>query len=71
MQKMKTKMKQKTRKGVAKRFKITATGKVLRRSQNMRHRRRIKSKKAIRAYRKPVEVKGKWAKKIKQMLGVA
>jgi large subunit ribosomal protein L35 len=65
------KIKQKTRKGVSKRFKITATGKVLRRSQNMRHRRRIKSKKAIRAYRIPIEVTGKWAKKIKQMLGIA
>ena len=65
------KNKQKTRSGAAKRFKITATGKVLRRSQNMRHRRRIKSKKAIRAYRVPTEVKGKWAKKIKQMLGLA
>jgi len=65
------KIKQKTRSGVAKRFKITATGKVLRRSQNMRHRRRIKSKKAIRAYRVPTEVKGKWAKKIKRMLGLA
>ena len=39
------KIKQKTRSGVAKRFKITASGKVLRRSQNMRHRRRIKSRK--------------------------
>lgn len=66
-----TKNKQKTRSGVAKRFKVTGTGKVLRRAQNMRHRRRIKSKKAIRAYRKPIEVKGKWAKKIKQMLGIA
>jgi large subunit ribosomal protein L35 len=65
------KYKQKTRKGVSKRFKITATGKVLRRSQNMRHLRRKKSKKAIRAYRKPVEVQGKWAKKIKKMLGIA
>lgn len=65
------KNKQKTRSGAAKRFKITATGKVLRRSQNMRHRRRIKSKKAIRAYRVPTEVTGKWAKKIKQMLGLA
>jgi large subunit ribosomal protein L35 len=65
------KYKQKTRKGVAKRFKITGTGKVLRRSQNMRHIRRNKSKKAIRAYRKPVEVTGKWAKKIKHMLGLA
>jgi large subunit ribosomal protein L35 len=66
-----TKNKQKSRSGVAKRFKITATGKVLRRAQNMRHRRRTKSKKAIRSYRKPIEVKGKWAKKIKQMLGIA
>lgn len=65
------KIKQKTRKGVASRFKITGTGKVLRRSQNMRHLRRHKSKKAIRAYRVPVEVTGKWARKIKQMLGLA
>lgn len=65
------KNKQKTRSGVAKRFKITSTGKVLRRSQNMRHRRRIKSKKAIRAYRVPKQVTGKWAKKIKRMLGLA
>ena len=65
------KYKKKKRKGVAKRFKITATGKVLRRSQNMRHLRRKKSKKAIRAYKIPKEVTGKWAKKIKRMLGIA
>ncbi len=65
------KIKQKTRSGVEKRFKITATGKVLRRSQNMRHRRRIKSKKTIRAYGIPIEVTGKWARKIKRMLGMA
>jgi large subunit ribosomal protein L35 len=65
------KYKQKTRKGVSKRFKVTASGKVLRRSQNMRHLRRKKSKKAIRAYRVPTQVTGKWAKKIKQMLGLA
>lgn len=65
------KLKQKTRSGVLKRFKVTATGKILRRAQNMRHRRRIKSKKAIRAYRKPIEVKGKWARKIKRMLALA
>jgi len=62
--------KQKTRKGVSKRFKITGTGKVLRRSQNMRHLRYNKSKKAIRSYRIPIEVKGKWAIKIKKMLGL-
>jgi len=65
------KYKQKTRKGVAKRFKITGSGKVLRRTQNMRHLRSNKSKKAKRAYRIPVQVKGKWAKKIKRMLGLA
>lgn len=65
------KYKQKTRKGAAKRFKITATGKVLRRSQNMRHLRRKKSKRAIREYKVPVEVKGKFAKKIKQMMGLS
>lgn len=65
------KLKQKTRKGVAKRFKITASGKVLRRSQNMRHLRRKKSKKAIRAYRVPVAITGRWARRIKQMLGLA
>lgn len=64
------KYKQKTRKGVAKRFKVTATGKVLRRTQNMRHLRSNKSKKAKRAYRVPIEVTGKWAKKIKHMLGL-
>lgn len=65
------KYKQKTRKGAVKRFKITGTGKVMRRSQNMRHIRRNKSKKTIRSYRKPIEVTGKWARKIKHMLGMA
>jgi len=62
------KQKQKTRKIVAKRFKITGTGKVMRRSVEMRHLRRKKSKKAIRKYRKYQEVTGKIARKIKQML---
>lgn len=64
-------IKQKTRKGAARRFKITATGKVLRRSQNMRHLRARKSKRAIRAYRVNKEVVGKFARKIKRMLGLA
>lgn len=65
------KNKQKTRSGVVKRFKITGTGKVMRRNQNMRHLRRKKSQKTIRAYRLPVEVKGAQAKKIKKMLAIA
>jgi len=71
MPKAKKKIKQKTRKGVSKRFKVTASGKVLRRSQNKRHLARKKSKKAKRAGKVPQEVKGKWAKKIKKMLGLA
>jgi len=65
------KIKQKTRKGVSKRFKITGTGKVLRRAQNMRHLRRKKSKKAKRNYNLMTQVTGKWALKIKRMLGIA
>lgn len=65
------KYKLKTRKGAARRFHLTATGKLLRRIQNRRHLRRNKSKKAIRAYRVPVEVKGRYANKIKKMLGLA
>lgn len=65
------KYKLKTRNSVVKRFKITASGKVLRRSQNMRHLRARKSKRQIRSYRVPTEVTGKFAKKVKQMLGLA
>lgn len=65
------KIKQKTRKGASRRFKITGTGKVMRRIQNQRHLLRHKSKKAKRNYRVMVEVKGKWATKVKRMLGVA
>ncbi len=65
------KLKIKTRKGAVRRFKITGTGKVLRRNQNMRHLRRHKSKKAIRSYRIPIQVTGKWARKVKRMLGLA
>lgn len=62
--------KQKTRQGVAARFKITASGKVLRRAQNMRHLRRKKSKRAIREAKIPKIVPTAYAKKIKQMLGL-
>lgn len=65
------KIKQKTRKGVSRRFKITGSGKVMRRVQNQRHLRRKKSKKAIRNYKRLVVVEGKWARKVKRMLGIA
>jgi large subunit ribosomal protein L35 len=64
------KIKVKTRKGVARRFHITGSGKIMRRIQNRRHLRFNKSKKAIRNYRIPVEMTGKFASKIRKMLGV-
>jgi ribosomal protein L35 len=65
------KIKVKTRKGVSRRFHLTATGKIMRRIQNRRHLRKNKSKKAIRNYRIPVEVTGRFAMKIRKMLGLA
>lgn len=59
----------KTQKSVAKRFKVTKSGKVLRRTATMRHLRRKKSKKQVRRYKVPKQVKGKMATKIKKMLG--
>jgi ribosomal protein L35 len=63
--------KQKIKKSAATRFRITKTGKVLRRTQTMRHLRRKKSKKQIRSYKVPKQVTGKMAIKIKRMLGHA
>ena len=60
----------KTRKIVAKRFKVTGTGKIIRRAQNMRHLRRRKTKKQIRAYKVPKVVTGKQAAKIRRMLAI-
>jgi large subunit ribosomal protein L35 len=63
--------KMKPRKGAQKRFKITGTGKIMFRSQNIRHLQRHKSKRAQRAGRVPLILKGKFAKKMKIMLGIA
>lgn len=62
--------KTKTRQIVTKRFKVTSTGKILRRTPEMRHLRRNKSKKQIRRYRQYIEVTGAMAKKIRRMLGL-
>lgn len=64
------KNKVKTRQIVTKRFKVTSTGKIMRRTPTMRHLRRRKTKKQIRRYRHYVEVKGIFAKKIRRMLGM-
>jgi large subunit ribosomal protein L35 len=62
--------KRKTRKGVANRFKVTGTGKIMRRTQNMRHLRANKSKKARRNYRRLHQVTGRTAVKVRKMLGI-
>ncbi len=58
----------KTRKSITKRFKITKTGKILRRHTGLDHYRAKKSRKKIRQSRKLVEVSKAEAKKIKKLL---
>ena len=60
--------KAKTRKSIAKRFKITKSGKVLRRRTGLDHYRAKKSGKKIRKSRKLIEVSKPEAKKIKKMM---
>jgi len=62
------KKKLKTKKSVAKRFRITKNGKVLFRGSHIRHLRRKKSKANIRRQKVPQKIEGKWAKKIKKIL---
>lgn len=63
-------VKQKTRKSASKRFKLTKTGKLLHRSQYLRHMRSKKTKKRIRRLKQLKNVIGKMNKKIKRMIGV-
>lgn len=65
------KNKQKTHKGASKRFKITASGKVMHRSHHIRHLKSSKSKRQVRSLKQPKEVLGKVKTKIKQLLGKA
>lgn len=63
--------KTKTRKSISKRFKITKSGKVLRRATGLDHYRAKKSGKKIRKKRKWLEVSKPEAKKIKKLLKYA
>ncbi|OIO46362.1 MAG: 50S ribosomal protein L35 [Parcubacteria group bacterium CG1_02_39_15] len=58
----------KTRKSISKRFKITKTGKVLRRATGQDHFRAKKSGKKVRQSRKWVRLAKAEAKKIKRLL---
>lgn len=64
------KVKSRTRKSAAKRFKVTKNGKVLHRSQNLRHLRTVKGKRNQRRLKIMKELGGKFASKIKKMLGL-
>ncbi|MGB6838696.1 MAG: 50S ribosomal protein L35 [Microgenomates group bacterium] len=61
--------KQKTRKSVTRRFRITKKGKVLRRRSFARHLNEKKSRKRKRRLKRVVETKKTYAKKIKKALG--
>ncbi len=61
--------KQKTRKSVIKRFRVTKNGKVMRRRSFARHLNEKKSSSRKRALKKTVVTKKTYAKKIKKALG--
>lgn len=63
------KKKQKIKKSIKRRFKITKTGKVLRRGSHVRHLRRKKKKGQVRAQKVPKELVGAWARKVKKLMG--
>lgn len=60
----------KTKKSITKRFKITKTGKILRRPTGLDHYRAKKSGKKIRQSRKLIAVSKGEVKKIKKLLGL-
>jgi len=66
-----SKTKMKISKSLAKRFKITKSGKVLFRGSHVRHLRRKKKKSQIRRQKVLQEIKGKLKIKVKKILGKA
>lgn len=62
------KKKMKTKKSMARRMRITKTGKVLHGKTGGSHLKRKETKSAKRKYKKPGQLRGKWAGKVKKML---
>lgn len=60
--------KQKTKKSILKRFKISGTGKVFRGHPYARHKRASKTKRRIRHFAKPVEITKKQANRLKKII---
>jgi large subunit ribosomal protein L35 len=63
--------KAKTHKSAVRRFKITGTGKVMRRVGFSRHLRRRKSAGQLRGYKVNKEVIGKLARRVKRLMALA
>lgn len=61
--------KRKVRKSITNRFKVTKTGKVMRRQAFRRHIKSSKSSKQLRNLKKVVELKGYYAKKVRKAVG--
>jgi len=61
--------KRKIKKSISNRFEVTKNGKVLRMSSFNRHLRRKKSKKQLRRLKGKQSVEGKFAIKVKKLLG--
>lgn len=64
------KVKHKPHKGATKRFKVTKTGKILHRSQKIRHLRTVKGKRNLRRLKQLKQVTGTFEKKIKKLLAI-
>lgn len=63
-------MKRKSKKSLLKRIKVTATGKLVRRTQNMRHIRRHKSKAQLRRMKSVKFLTKGTGRRIKKILGL-
>lgn len=61
--------KQKIKKSVAKRFKVTKTGKVLYKHQQLGHLKRKKNQRQLRRLKETGHLEGAFANKVKKMLG--
>ena len=62
--------KRKSVRSLTRRVKVSSTGKIMRRTQNMRHRRAHKSKAQIRRMKAAKFLTGKTARRIKKILGI-
>ena len=60
--------KQKTRKTILKRFKITGSGKIMRGHQQSRHRMSHKSKRLRRSYHRKIKLNTEQTKQIKRLI---